>query len=299
MDMLALLGAFGGGAFGAMLGALPAFIMTGCFALVGGIVALGGHNDVAVAFLAFGTFMGPHVSFGGGVAAAAYAGSRGKLKAGNDIMTSLNGTGSVDVIFIGGLFGVIAYIIWWLLMKTPLGPVTDAVAMTVAISGCIARLAFGKTGLLGKYTGKGPRVWITGGKGFVYNVFLGACVGFAVSFVAAMMKNAGVPDTALSYFPTVCFGFSAITMIFAQIGCASPTTHHITLPSGLGALVGMAAWGPYGAFLGVIIGILSSLYGDFVANTFNSWNDTHIDPPAMTIFVMTIVVNVIGMIVLH
>ncbi|WP_455594049.1 hypothetical protein [Cloacibacillus porcorum] len=299
MDMFALVAAFGGGAFGALLGALPAFIMTGCFALAGALVAAGGGADIGVGFMAFGSFMGPHVAFAGGVAAAAYAGSRGKLKAGNDIVTALNGLGEADVICVGGLFGVIGFVICNLLLMTPLGPITDAVAMTVAISGCIARLAFGKTGLTGKYTGKEPRVWVTGGKGFTYNLMLGAVVGIAVSFVAASMMKAGVPAAALGVFPVVCFGFSAISLIFAQTGFAIPSTHHITLPSGLGALAGMAAWGPCGAILGVLIGILSSLCGDFAANAFNSYNDSHIDPPAVTIFIMTIVVNLIRLAVVQ
>ena len=293
MDIFALVAAFGGGAFGALIGALPAFIMTGCFALAGALVAAGGGADIGVGFMAFGSFMGPHVAFAGGVAAAAYAASKGKLKAGNDIVTPLNGLGEADVICVGGLFGVIGFVISSLLMKTPLGPLTDAVAMTVAISGCIARLTFGKTGLTGKYTGTEPRVWVTGGKGFTYNVMLGAVVGIAVRFVAASMMQAGVSDAALGVYPVICFAFSAISLIFAQTGFAVPATHHITLPSGLGALAGMAAWGPCGAALGVVIAILASLLGDFAANAFNSHNDSHIDPPAVTIFILTILVNLI------
>ena len=65
------------------------------------------------------------------------------------------------------------------------------------------------------------------------------------------------------------------------------------LPSGLAAVVGIAAWGPYGAFLGVVFGILGSLLGDFFGNTFNSHCDSHIDPPAFTIFLLTIVVSLL------
>ncbi|MCF0246988.1 MAG: hypothetical protein HUJ86_00090 [Synergistes sp.] len=289
MEMFALIAAFGGGAFGALLGALPAFIMTGVFAIAGSLIsAAGAGSDIAVGFLAFGSFMGPHVAFGGGVAAAAYAAKKGVLKAGNDILTPLNGFGEADVIIVGGIFGIIGYVIWALLMMTPFGPLTDAVACTVAISGCISRLVFGKTGLTGKYTGKGPRVYVTGGKGFVYNVLLGAVVGITVSFIAALLEG-----PALASFPVVCFGFSAITLIFAQTGFGIPTTHHITLPGALGAIAGMTLWGPYGAAFGIVIAILASLLGDFAGNTFNSYNDSHIDPPAITIFILTFVVNII------
>ena len=40
MDILALIAAFGGGIIGAYMGALPAFIMTGIYALVGGVCLL-------------------------------------------------------------------------------------------------------------------------------------------------------------------------------------------------------------------------------------------------------------------
>ena len=63
MDILALIAAFGGGIIGAYMGALPAFIMTGIYALVGGVLtAAGVGGDVAVNYLAFGSFVGPHLS---------------------------------------------------------------------------------------------------------------------------------------------------------------------------------------------------------------------------------------------
>ncbi len=66
MDILALIAAFGGGIIGAYMGALPAFIMTGIYALVGGfLTAAGVGGDVAVNYLAFGSFVGP--TFAGGV----------------------------------------------------------------------------------------------------------------------------------------------------------------------------------------------------------------------------------------
>ena len=85
MDILALIAAFGGGIIGAYMGALPAFIMTGIYALVGGVLtAAGVGGDVAVNYLAFGSFVGPHIAFAGGVAAAGYAGRKGKLASGTD-----------------------------------------------------------------------------------------------------------------------------------------------------------------------------------------------------------------------
>ena len=65
MDILALIAAFGGGAFAAGLGALPAFIMTGFVALVGTGITLAGGADILTGHLAFGSFFGLHIAFAG------------------------------------------------------------------------------------------------------------------------------------------------------------------------------------------------------------------------------------------
>ena len=297
MDILALIAAFGGGIIGAYMGALPAFILTGVFALVGTAVSIaGGDGSFIINNMAFGSFVGPHIAFAGGVAAAAYAGRKGKLSSGADIGSPLNGLGAPDVLVVGGIFGVFGYIVATLIGMTPLGPLTDLPGITVTISGIVARLLFGKTGLTGKYTGKGPRTWFSTGTTFVYNVVLGGGIGIAVSFVAAAAGTpapAACAATISGHFAVMCFGFAAITLVFTQTGSAMPGTHHIALPSGLAAVVGISAWGPYGAFLGVVFGILGSLLGDFFGNTFNSHCDSHIDPPAFTIFLLTIVVSLI------
>lgn len=245
MDILALVAAFGGGVIGAYMGAVPAFVMTGVFALVGGaITASGGDGSVIINSLAFGSFLGPHVAFAGGVAAAAYAGKQKKLESGADVVSSLNGLTAPDVLIVGGVFGVIGYVVAALIGMTPLGPLTDLPGITVVILGIIARYLFGSTGLTGKYTGNGPRVWFSTGKGFLNNVVLGAGVGLAVSFVAATLEDNAA---ALGILPIICFGFSAVTLLFACAGLACPATHHMSLPAGLAAVVGIGAWGACGS----------------------------------------------------
>ncbi len=295
MDMLALVAAFGGGVIGAMMGALPVFIMTGLFAIIGAIcTAAGCTADIAVGTLAFGSFVGPHIAFAGGVAAAAYAGKTKKLASGTDILSSLNGLGAPDVLIVGGIFGVAGFVIAYLIGLTPLGPMTDLPGITVFILAVVSRYAFGTTGLFGKFEGTGKRAYMTGGAGLVHNIVLGAGVGIATSFVAASLAQAG--NTAvLGIYPIICFGFSAFSLIFTQTGFATPATHHITLPSASAAVVGITAFGPAGALLGVLFGIAGSVLGDVCGCTFNSHNDTHIDPPATTIFILTIVLSLIKM----
>ncbi len=172
MDILALVAAFGGGVIGAYMGALPVFIMTGLFALVGGIAtAAGGTTDIAVGVLAFGSFVGPHIAFAGGVAAAAYAAKKGKISSGCDILSPLNGTGAPDVLVVGGVFGVLGFLICYVISLTPLGPLTDLPGITVFILALATRLVFGTTGITGKYTDSAPRTWMPDGASTVTTSF--------------------------------------------------------------------------------------------------------------------------------
>lgn len=297
-DTFALVAAFGGGIVGAYMGALPAFIMTGIYAIIGGIVtATGTTGDIAVGILAFGSFVGPHIAFAGGVAAAAYAASKGKLASGADICSALNGLGAPDVLLVGGIFGVLGYVIATFIGTLPIigagqCAATDLPGITVIISGIISRLVFGKTGLTGKYTGTAPRQYIASGAAFMTNVVLGLGIGILVAGISVMLKD---NPAALGIFPIIVFGFAAITLIFSQTGFAMPATHQIFLPGALAAGVGLANFGPAGALaFGIVFAILGSVIADFVGRTFNSYADSHIDPPAMTIFFLTSVISAIG-----
>jgi uncharacterized protein with PQ loop repeat len=195
--------------------------------------------------------LGPHIGFAAGVAAAAFAANkRHGLKSGTDILSSLNGLGDYLVLIVGGIFGVLGYLINYLysiILKIP----TDTVASTVFTICVIARLLFGSTGLLGKTNEK--RVYFTLGKGLVYNIVLGGGIGIVVGYVAGSMIKAGVSSELLQVYPIICFGISAFSLIFTQTGFATPATHHITLPA---AAAAVASGNP---FMAVVFGIIGAL----------------------------------------
>ncbi len=284
MDIFALIAAFGGGVIGAYMGALPAFILTGIVAIIGGTISVAGGADQAVGFIAFGSYLGPHIAFAGGVGAAAFAGKTKKLSSGTDILSSLNGLQDPATLIVGGVFGLLGFLICYL-YGTVLHLNTDLPGMTVVTSGIIARLVFGSTGLIGKPADGVKREFITGGSGLACNVLLGLGVGTAVSFVYASMLNAGVDPVLLGSFPVICFGISATSLIFTQTGFATPATHHIAL---IASLTAVLSGNPA---MGVVFGVIAAVLCDFFAKTFNSHCDTHIDPPAFTIFTLTFVVN--------
>lgn len=304
MDILALIAAFGGGAFAAGLGALPAFIMTGFVALVGTGITLAGGADILTGNLAFGSFFGPHISFAG-AAATAYAArknnsliaagsleggdisiavEKGILVNGADITYSLGKTLYGTVLIMGGVFGMLGYLVNHLYSGV-LHLNTDTVAMTVATLGVIARFTIGKSGLTGEYTESKKRQYFSQGQELLYNIVIGLAVGIIVSYVAAYLKDLGVSKEFLvAGYPALCFGISAITLIFAQMGFGIPTTHHISLPAANAAVLSG------NSIIGVVVAIACSLMGDFFTKTINSYVDTHIDPPACTIFIMEFIV---------
>ncbi len=114
MSILGLIAAFGGGVFAAAIGAVPAFIMTGVFSIVGAVAGMCGAGDasnILVNYFAFGPFFGPHIAFAGGVAAAAYAKKKGVSENDADIVSALAGLNEPDVLLVGGIFGTISGLI--------------------------------------------------------------------------------------------------------------------------------------------------------------------------------------------
>lgn len=286
MDVFALVAAFGGGIIGAYMGALPAFIMTGIVTIGGAITAMAGAADVSLGFIAFGSFLGPHIAFAGGVAAAAYAGKKKKLENGADLVSSLHGLADPMTIVVGGIFGILGFIAHYI-YGTVLHFNTDLPGITVITTAIIARLVFGSSGLFGKFPEGENRSYFSKGKMFYCNVVLGLGLGTAIGFTYKVMANSGVSNVALANYPLLCFGIAATTLIFTQTGFATPATHHIALPAALA----VAATG--NPIMAVIFGILGALLGDFLCCTFNTNTDSHIDPPAFTIFILTFAVNIL------
>ncbi len=283
MSIFSIVAAFGGGVFAASVGALPAFIMCGVLAIAGSSAAMAGAPDVLIGSFAFGAYFGPYVSFAGGVAAAAFASNKKKYE-NISILTPLFSLGDPVVLLIGGIFGAIGMAIFYLFTNV-LGVPTDTGALTVLTSGIIVRFVFGKTGLIGKYTESAPRAYVGLGKELAVNVLIGGSVGLAAGGTAAVMQAAGLDPAGV---PVLAFGIAATTLIFAQMGFGVPTTHHIAIVSATAAV--MSGCNPW---IGCVFGILAAIVGDFATKTFNSHCDTHIDPPAVTIAILTAVVLMI------
>ena len=288
MSAIGLLVAFGGGIFGAAIGALPAFAFVGILTMLGVGIQLAVAPEATDFFgIPFGVF-GPHVGgFASGVAAAAYAASKKKLDSGRNIVTAGMGLNAPDVLLVGGIFGIIGYVIVWLVAMVPdFGPGlawTDYPGMGVVISAFIVRFTWGTCGLCGK-TPKGERFfyptdatkWLAFQSSVGQLVVIGIGVGL---FGGWLGVTYGTPGALLA------FGITAASLLFLTVGVLTPVTHHIALPA---AIVGAASGS---IILAAIAGLICAFVGEFYARIFLDRGDTHIDPPACTIATMTLVFN--------
>ena len=238
MDVITLIAAFGGGVLGAAVGAVPIFIVAaGVLAVVGVAAGVGGSTELLS--IAFGPVLGPHVSFAGGVAAAAYAGSRGALPTGRDIGSPLMGLRRVDVLLVGGAFGSAGYALHSLFTMAGVANWTDTVALVVVISNMAARLMFGTTGPFGspsQPTGRRFRPddsasWLPWQQDWRHVAIIGAAVGVAAAYLTA--KGGLVVGRE-----SLGFGISNIILVFLVMGNKAPVTHHISMPAALAIVHG-------------------------------------------------------------
>jgi uncharacterized protein with PQ loop repeat len=300
IDVLDLLGAAAGGFLGATFGALVAFVFTG-FAVVAGVASLIGSGDPAfLNSIAFGPFFGPHISFAAGVGALAYAYRRGFITSGRDIVTPLISLAKPSVLLVGAVFGLFGYLVQQVILIIPgFGSNTDAVALTVVISALVARLVFGRSGIIGKhvdgvtgwkrFTPNAQHVWLAYQQSPVMAVLLGLFVG-GISAWASVTLLAAFPDAPGVIY--LGFGISAVSLLFLAFGVQVPATHHITLVSAVavGAFAGTVTDSVGLMLIGAVVGAVTGLVGELFSRFWLIRGDTHIDPPASAIWPMTTIV---------
>ncbi|MCT9095555.1 hypothetical protein [Haloarchaeobius sp. HME9146] len=321
-----LLAAFAGGVFGASVGALPAFTVTGVLVVVGELYDLGretlatGAPELALTgSVAFGPVFGPHVSFGGGAAAVAYAAKKGYIDTGFDYHEAKNvtrGLGTkVDVLLVGGVFGVAGH-----LLKTisALAMPWDPVAFGVVASALLHRAVFGYS-LFGTRSGfldmspfeRGETRFIADGGEERHAVEPWLPYQYKWAGVSLLGLAFGALGAYLTYMTAsvfLGFGVSVLLLVYVNSDVAQiPVTHHMTLPAGF-AVVAAAGGGVatptalaaalplwQAVVLGAGTGLFGALAGEVSQRVLYAHADTHLDPPAASIVVTTLVVSLLAM----
>jgi hypothetical protein len=280
--LVVLAAAFAGGAFGAAVGALPAFVLTGALVVAGEAVALAGGGP-ALTDLAFGPVFGPQASFAGGAAAAAFAARRGDLAADGGVhpakrITVGLGT-SPAVLAVGGLFGAAGHAVT--VAATELAVPVDPVAAGVVGSALLHRLLLGYD-LLGDLDPRAlarsdGRAWLPYQTRWRDVTAVGVAAGGLGGYAAHATGSA-----------FLAFGASAALLAFLVAGVERvPVTHHVTLPAST-AVVALGG-APLGSALaaGATFGAVGALLGELAQRGLYEPSATHLDPPAASIVCTT------------
>jgi len=171
-------------------------------------------------------------------------------------------------------------------------PWTNTVAFTVMIGGIITRLLFGKSGLFGKVR-KGDNRWktsdVAGWLPWQDTPLQLLVIGLGFSVAAAWTIKASANPGAIG---GVWFGVSAFALILLQFGAKAPVWHHIVLAAEQAVCIGGGD-----VWWGVTFGVLGAYLGDIMGNIFTAHADTHIDPPACSLwvtFTLTAILKAVG-----
>ncbi|MGO1400789.1 MAG: hypothetical protein ACTHUY_00140 [Flaviflexus sp.] len=331
-DLLWLVASFGGGAFGAAIGGQTAFIFTGILYMIGLGGYLGGVDmGWFMGSIVFGPVFGPHIAFLGGAAAAAYAAKKGVMAGGangRDIVTPLAGIGRSDVLVVGGVFGMVGYLVNNLLAEVPALSVsdpdlhygaevigwTDTVALTIVIVSIAVRFIWGSTGLFSTKdhallaVGEGKH-WVEHQEGWGISAMHGLTSGIMSAFATIWLVVFIFPTAPgiVNHAQLVGWAISAITLIFLSLGMKTPVTHHMTIVASIAALKfapilagtsDVTAWDGdvmivVAVIIGGIFGALAGVLGEALSRMTNANGDTHIDPPAFAIWIGTSVLYVL------
>jgi hypothetical protein len=271
--------ALAGGILGAAFGGLNSFVLCGFTAVAGSVIAMVTGDTSFNDLVTWGPVLGPHVAFAGGVAATAYAAKIKKISSGRMIHLALAGLEAPSVMMIGGVFGIIGYVLKYWFDALPLIhdlPWTNSFALSIVLSGFLVRLLFGKSGLFGSPK-TDERRWSVDKKKD-WTPWLGPSFNLLVTALAAAFPTAVIalfsPDGAVIFF-----GLSAVSLIFFQFGSRIPVILHVVLASQMAVLAsGDIVWG-------LIFGLLAAFFADVCAGLFLLHGDTHIDPPAFALVV--------------
>lgn len=317
-----------GGMLGAAIGALPALSLAGILLLVGergGIADVGLEQtpfDVALAPLGaagpgLGPVLGPHVAFAGGVAAAAFVGRKEtfdttfRYHQAKNISKPLGSDPAT--LLVGGTFGVFGVLLARLLvgLEVPVDPVFFA----VVVSAFVHRIAFGyplvghtrnldnsvldmspheadaRWGEDSFQTAQGTEgrkvveVWLPDHYEWGNVAVLGLGVGIASGYLAVATGN-----------PFLAFGVSLASLLFLAAGLYSlPVTHHMALPAGIAGIAVAAEFDPLiGIVAAGMFGVLGALLGEVAQRLFYAHGDTHVDPPAISIVLTSLLLTLLA-----
>ena len=257
------------GAMGTLIGGTQSFIIYGFVLIFQTIMASCGQTLPVFNLYVANLMFLPAVMFSAAVPAAGYASGRYDVREW-EVDRSLAFTHDPMVMVTGALTGVCGYTIAAFVSNH--GFPLDAGAFSVATVGTVSRIIFPKTRIINR---DAVRV-LRDKKMWMWDML--------VAVVCASVTAFFVGQTGIL---TIGFMISAATILLQYFPKTQyfPTTHQITMP----AAIAMAATGSI--FWAVVVGMLGQVIFIIFGGFLNMGCGTHIDPPAVSIVICSLLVN--------
>lgn len=269
MNFIMAILAFLAGVLGTILGGTQTFVCTGLIGIIVSILSLLHIHIPLLSDVILNIIFLPCIIFNGAGAATAYAALHHPIK-GTQTDTSLLFTKDYKVFLCGGLFGLLGYLLFSLFSAFQLP--MDIGALVVVIVGVIGRLLFNKSGQYMNKKGFTPTRQAT------INLFT-----FQIIF-AIIISLLTIGIVNITQMTAIGFYISAFSLIIALKYPRFPATHHISM------VVGYAFMQTGNILLSVIFGIIAHLIMTIFGITFNVDCGTHIDPPAVAIGSLSLII---------
>lgn len=262
------------GIVGGIFGGTQVFIVTGFAGLLIYTLKAAGVESAFLMDTLLNTVFLPAVIFNAASVSTAFAARKGYDVEGWDVTHSLLFTHDPVVMLTAGLGGLAGYLVY--AAAVSLGVPADQGSCSVILIGVLTRLLLGNGHWVNPeatayYQREGARYWL-----------FQLINGVAICGVTAIVLSHVDP----AYY-TIGFSVSAALILLSTFDVQHktyPTTHHETLVVGYA----MAATGG-NVVLATIFGLAANLIYLLFARYCNENCDTHIDPPAVAIAVMSLI----------
>ena len=258
------------GMCGTLIGGMQTFIIYGAAVILQCIMTACGADVSAYTTWLVNLFFLPACIFNGAVGATGYAARKYDIEAWQ-IERSLAFTHDPLVLLVGAVTAVFGYVLCALITNTGFG--VDAGSVSVVVTGILCRLCFPGAQRVNKDAFRA----LNDGKKWIYDI----CVAAVCAASAALLVQ-------MTGFMSIGFAISAFLLLFQLSDKAVPSTHHITMTAGY-AIVLSGGNLLVAIVAGIVAQVIFTLFGAF----FNMGCGSHIDPPAVSIGLCSLVLYMI------
>lgn len=283
------------------------------FIICAGTCLFGALLGVNTSGFAFSPLLNPASTFLPAAVAAGYANYKGYNGGGNGPAASLMALQKPDVLLLGGVAGVIGWAANWAVSQIGLGGL-DTIAVVVVLVPLLFKVIFQKTAvgvvpdedkaIGGRFSPLGGRGWYAGMRRGIDKAIWPAAYGAFIGIGMILLLNAGSPMAGV-----LGFGFGGFVLLFptvpAQhfIGCAVCTALSFVpeVAAVQTAIAEGAAFTPLGSDVMLIAvvhgfgwGALAANLADLSSDLFFRYGYVHIDIPAGSIAMTTLIIALLG-----